>query len=524
MPHELRDYQQEAVNAIWEFCHQNVEGAGYLDCPTGGGKSLIQAASIERILTKYPTTRILCLVHNAELVEQNSEELFELLPNHSYGIYCAGLKKKQMKELTFGSVQSLYRANIPAFDLVFIDEFHMCGANTKMYMMLINKLRAHNPKVKIIGLSATPFRTDSGKISEEGLFTNHIYHVDINRLLKAGYLAPLVTKTTPIDRANFTKVKITRGDYDLQHMESIMLSPKVYIAYMTQIISTFETRNKMLIFGSTLRHAQIMQQTLLENGIDAKYCDGTTPKDERKTIIDEFKAAKKGVLINCGLFTTGFNVRDLDCIALVRATQSPVLYTQVLGRGMRTFVGKVNCLLLDYGGNIDRFGPIDTLTIEPKSKKDKKAEISAKQVKMCTGCGFYSPMAAIECGDCGIPFPVKVIDNSKFSMGASDSDIISQYKKPEWYDITDMSVGLHQKKDKPESLKITYYSGFQAFPEWLRLDLKQGQITWAKRSTALIVMTAQEAYDKRANILRPVSILIDTNDKYPKLLDFRYTK
>jgi len=174
MSHQLRDYQLEAVEAIWQFCHQEKDGAGYLTCPTASGKSLIQAASIERILAAYPKTTILCLVHNKELVEQNSEELLNLLPNHSHGVYCAGLGKRDIKELTFGSVQSLYRTNIPAFDLVFIDEFHMAGSGTKMYMTLIKKLRAHNPNVKIVGLSACDFRADSGKISSEGLFTNHI--------------------------------------------------------------------------------------------------------------------------------------------------------------------------------------------------------------------------------------------------------------------------------------------------------------------------------------------------------------
>ncbi len=192
----LRDYQKEAIDSIYKYFDDN-DGNPLVELPTGAGKSLINAGFIERTVMTWPGTRILMLTHVKELIEQNHEKLLTLWPSSPCGIYSASLKRKDKhQDIIFAGIQSIYNKafELDKFDLVIIDECHMVPNKASgTYRKFLADLKIANPKVKVIGLTATPYRLDNGMLThgDDRIFTDTCYRLPIKTLLDRGYLAPV---------------------------------------------------------------------------------------------------------------------------------------------------------------------------------------------------------------------------------------------------------------------------------------------------------------------------------------------
>ena len=526
---ELRWYQEEAVDAIWDFIWSD-KRASYIVAPCSAGKSLIQASAIQKVLSEYPESKILCVAHNQDLVGQNSSEFGGLCPDIDYGIYCAGLSRKELHDITFGTVQSLARVKtLPEWEIVFVDEFHLCSKNTKNYMKLLKSIWAANPNAKLVGLSATPFRTDSGDIRSEGIFTNKIYEIDIETLLDEGYLAPIVSRTTTDARIDMSQIATVRGEYENSSMAAAFMSEDKYKAYMSLIASIYLSgqRNKFLIFGVNLAHCQAMVSTLESLGIPIFYCDGTTAKKERKRIVEDFRECKRGVLINCGLYTTGFNVKDIDCLAMVFATQSAIKYCQVIGRLQRIAEGKIDGLLLDFGKNIERFGPINLLQVEPKFSNKNKT--TASVVRACMKCGYYTHIKFKNCGECGEPFPIQEREvNKSLTKKASDLSVVSKLNVPKMYDIRGIAYLFVVGRQKKPMVKIKYLTPLNVLEGYLCFDhtgyaLEKARATWiSMRGLQPLPKSTKEAWARRNELQQPVRVIAEKKGMYTEVTTHYY--
>lgn len=393
MTYTLRPYQQEAVDATLAHFRKTDEPA-VIVLPTGAGKSLVIAE-----LARLAKRKILVLAHVKELVEQNYEKFITLTADNSIdaGIFSAGLKRKESHhQVTFASVQSV-APNLDAFDeshsLLIVDECHRMSMNEdSQYAQVITALKQHNPQLKVLGLTATPYRMGMGWVYQNHYrgfirtpdprpFTACIYELPLRYMIKAKFLTPPRLIDAPIAQYDFSALPTNSfGECAEKDMNQLLVKhPRVTQSICEQIIEHSEHRQGVMIFATTLAHAREITGYLPND--QTALITGDTPYDERDKLINAFKRKELKYLVNLSVLTTGFDAPHVDFIAILRPTQSVSLYQQIVGRGLRLAPNKKDCLVIDYAGNgFDLYHP------EVGSKKPNE-DSEAVQV-LCPECGF----------------------------------------------------------------------------------------------------------------------------------------
>lgn len=390
----LRPYQQQAVDATVQ--HFRVSNkAAVIVLPTGAGKSLVIAE-----LARLARRKILVLTHVKELVEQNHDKFRQYgdQAGTKSGVYSAGLNLKQtQQQVTFASVQSVVR-NLAQFaqqySLVIIDECHRVSdfEQDNQYGKIIQQLLQHNAKLKVLGLTATPYRMGIGWIykyhyhgikrtDETRPFEKCIYELPLSFMLKNGYLTQPTFVDAPIAQYDFSALTSNaQGEYNSEQVNELLVRyPRVTQAIIEQVETYAKTRKGVMIFAATVKHANEILGYLPENS--AALVTGATNNNDRAELIEQFKQQKIKYLVNVSVLTTGFDAPHVDLIAILRPTESVSLYQQIVGRGLRLAEGKEDCLVIDYAGNgINIYHP------EVGSKKPN-SESELVQV-FCPACGF----------------------------------------------------------------------------------------------------------------------------------------
>ena len=362
----LRDYQRAAVEATLKHFRKSDDSA-VIVLPTGAGKSLVIAE-----LARLAKRKILVLAHVKELVEQNHAKY------HSYGltagIYSAGLKQKETQhQVTFASVQSVAR-NLSRFaeeySLLIVDECHRINDDeNSQYGQIIQQLTQHNTRLKVLGLTATPYRMGMGWIyryhyhgfSRADMarpFQHCIYELPLKYMIKQGYLTAPRMVDAPIAQYDFSSLQANSyGNYaDAEVNQLLVRHPRVTRAICEQIIELAQQRQGVMVFAATVEHANEIHGDL--PGPESALITGTTDNSERDRLIRQFKQRQLKYLVNVAVLTTGFDAPHVDMIALLRPTQSVSLFQQIVGRGLRLAEGKQDCLVMDYAGTgFDLFYP-----------------------------------------------------------------------------------------------------------------------------------------------------------------------
>ncbi|MBW9431064.1 DEAD/DEAH box helicase [Atlantibacter hermannii] len=385
----LRPYQREAVDATLAHFRQSADPA-VIVLPTGAGKSIVIAE-----LARVARGRVLVLAHVKELVEQNHAKYCAL--GLEADIYSAGLKRKQSQaKVVFGSVQSVARNPDDfqgEFSLLIVDECHrISDDDDSQYQQILRHLRQSNPRLCLLGLTATPFRLGKGWIyqfhyhgmvrgDENALFRDCIYELPLRYMIKHGYLTPPERLDMPVVQYDFSRLQpqangiFSEAELNLELKKQRRITPHI----ISQIVDFAATRMGVMIFAATVEHAREITG-LLPDG-EAALITGETPGPERDRLINDFKARRFRYLVNVSVLTTGFDAPHVDVIAILRPTESVSLYQQIVGRGLRLYEGKTDCLILDYAGN-----PHDLFTPEVGAAK-KGADNVPVQV-FCPSCGF----------------------------------------------------------------------------------------------------------------------------------------
>lgn len=355
----LRPYQQEAVDATLDHFRKSDESA-VIVLPTGAGKSLVIAE-----LARLARRRILVLTHVKELVEQNHAkyESYGL----SGGIFSAGLKRKENQhQVTFASVQSV-AANLDQFrdeySLVIIDECHrVSGEETSQYQRIIELLRQQNDSLKVLGLTATPYRLAMGWIyryhyrgfvrgGEDKPFQHCIYELPLSYMINRGYLTRPELVNAAVAQYDFSALPQDRfGEYAEKDVNQLLSKhQRVTRAIIEQVMEQAVERQGVMIFAATVEHAREITGYLPEH--QTALVTGATGQKDRDLLIQQFKQRQLKYLVNVSVLTTGFDAPHVDFIAILRPTQSVSLYQQIVGRGLRLDEGKRDCLVIDYAGN-----------------------------------------------------------------------------------------------------------------------------------------------------------------------------
>lgn len=488
---KLREYQHPAVESVFKYFENGGTGNPLIAMPTGTGKAIILGAFIKEAYLRYPNQRFIKLTHVKELIKQNHDRLLELWPTAPVGIYSAGLGRRDtIFPITYAGIASAYK-NPHYFghlDLIIIDEAHLVSPKEgTMYQKFIRKIREVNPLVKVIGLTATDYRLGQGKLTEDdGIFTHVVFDMTgvegFNWFISQGYLSPLIPRKTHTE-LNVEDVKVIGGDYVQKELQMAVDQESITNEILKETIWLGKDRKHWLVFASGIEHAEHVSDMLDSMGVESTFIHSKMSAETRDKNLADYKAGKYQAMVNNGILTTGFDFPEIDLIVMLRPTQSPGLWVQMLGRGTRPVYAdgysletadgrlaaikagpKQNCLVLDFAGNTRRLGPINDPQIPKRKGKGGGGEAP---VKVCPECGIYNHAAIRFCFNCGAEFPKEV----KIWTGASTEELLrDSIPQVETFQVHKVVYTEHHKKDKPPSIKVSYYCGLRLFEEWVCLE------------------------------------------------------
>lgn len=522
-------FQEEAIDNAFAYIRQTGLNP-LIQAPTGSGKSVIVANIISRFLKNNPKGKVVQLAHQKELIEQNSECFEEWFPKLFYGICAAELGRRNTNDqVIFGQIQTIknYVKKLGHVDLIVVDEAHWGVAqHVSMYNNFFNYLREINPNLIIIGLTATPFTKKGSSLLNTGIFHNLVYNIPITTLIKEKFLCEPIPISC-LNQADLSHVKTSNGDFNLTDMAAAFHENDVTNKALKEVTKFGNKRKKWLVFASNVAHTKEVCAKLNDLGIKSNYIVGDTGKD-RARILEDFKNGEYQALVNYGVLTTGVNVRDIDMIVMLRGTQSPGLWIQILGRGMRTHPNKDNCLVLDFGGNIERFGAIDKMTFKRGAKTERTA-LTITPVKICrnTNCRASNAANAKKCKYCGTEFMVEERALNIDTVSGSGQILSTQELKPIVIPIDDVSYKKHVKRaNGNQSMRVMYRNGITIYNEWLAFGNNSANFKthpwWRARCDLPIPVDVDEALKHKDCLLKPKAIKVRTGGKHPEVIGYEF--
>ena len=458
-----RHYQKAAHDATWQYL-SNQNGEPLIVLPTGAGKSLVIAMLVEQ--AREFDARVIVLQHRKELIEQNAEKIQILLPKIKVGVYSAGLNSRDTNaDVVCAGIQSVHSKahEFGRRELILIDEVHLVSGNDdSMYGKFLADIRAINPRARMVGLTATPFRTGEGPIcGKNKLFQRICYEAFTGDLIREGFLCPVTNK--PADATvDTSKIKQRGSEFISSEMAKAFDSGDKVALACGEIVAKCHDRHSVLVFSAGVEHAEHVADTLRTlTGERVGLVTGDTLSIERVTTLADFKAGGLRWLVNCDVLTTGFDAPCIDAIAILRATMSPGLFAQIVGRGLRKHDKKTECLILDFGGNIARHGSIDDPNYgraTPGSGSGGSGVEKNGRGKECLNCGIDVPSSDKECPECGFRFPDEPKD--RHDETADDTSTLTGMPDPEQWEVVGCTWGIHTKRnapqDAPRTLRVDY--------------------------------------------------------------------
>ena len=395
----LRDYQIAAINSQWRYWRDGEGRKPVVIAPTGAGKSILIATTIRELRRKAASRRVMMVAHRKELIQQNYAELIELAPELllDVGIVCAGLgfryprdTEALAKPVVAGTIQTLFkhRRNAGKFDLLIVDEAHLVPKKSDAtYNKLISDLESVNPEMKMVGYTATPWRLDSGSLIEgtSAIFDGVAYEIGLDVLIDGGHLVPPTTKKITYGMDMDRLRENSYGEFTVASQDDALDCRARELANNLMLSVATEKRKKILVFLPSINSCETVAKFLKSAGREVETVHNDMTAAERDAAIQSFKSGAAEYCCNVEILTTGSNIPSIDCVALMRATTSSVLVVQMVGRGLRTHPGKSDCLILDYGGNFDRHGPIDTIVAPHKERSESESTGSDGDAGMSDG-------------------------------------------------------------------------------------------------------------------------------------------
>lgn len=395
---QLRPYQQEAFESIINWVKKSFDPC-LINAATGAGKSLIIAAVAEALHSISGGKKILCLAPSRELVLQNREKY--LATGNPASIFSASAGGKCLKHPVVFGTEKTVKNHIEKFGSQFcavvIDEAHKVTPTIKA---IIEQLQSKNNKLRVIGLTATPYRMGTGyiyKVDENGrtldetetinpFFTKLLYKIEARYLIDQGYLTPPVFESGESESYDTSGLTLNRmGQFDSQEVDRAFVGQgRKTSLIVAEIVAKAHNRMGVMIFAATVQHAHEVMESLPPKL--SAIVTGDTEKHERESILNRFKAMELKYLVNVAVLTTGFDAPHVHLVAILRATESASLLQQIIGRGLRLHEHKQDCLVMDFAGNIERHCPSGDV-FDPQIKTTKPSESGAMKC-VCPECNY----------------------------------------------------------------------------------------------------------------------------------------
>ncbi|KAK5734138.1 putative ATP-dependent helicase IRC3 [Elasticomyces elasticus] len=363
----LRPYQEDAIQAVLDHLDKGEKRLG-ISLATGGGKTVVFSHLIDRI--EAPTanaTRTLIIAHKQELVDQAVEHCRRLYPDRVVEVEMAGQHATGSADITVASVPTLNSNNrlqkfdASTFKLLIVDEVHHIVAQSYLNVLrhfgLVDS--ETKPVTALVGVSATLSRSDGLSL---GKALDHIvYHKDYLDMIEGEYLTNVIF-TTVQSGTNLKEVKVSAGDFQTSSLSKAINTPEINSLTVRAWLEKAKERKSTLVFAVDVAHVTSLAATFRQFGMDARYVTGSTNKQIRKETVQAFRNGDFPVLLNCGVFTEGTDIPNIDCILLARPTRSRNLLVQMIGRGLRLHAEKQNCHVIDMVSALDS-GIVTTPTL-----------------------------------------------------------------------------------------------------------------------------------------------------------------
>lgn len=399
MKFQLRPYQADAVDSVMSHVKTTVSSC-VIVLPTGAGKSVVVAELAGRLYA-ISKKRVLCIAPSSELVTQNRAKY--LLTGEPASMFSASAGQKNLRHPVVFGTPGTVKGSIDMFGekygAIIIDE---CHGITPTIRFIINEMKRRNPRLRVIGMTATPYRMNTGYIYkdhyEDGqtdetnatdpYFDKVVYELPAKFLIENGFLTPPTTDDVAESYQTGCLEVSRMGSFTSASVEKAFTGQgRKTSRIVSDIVSKASSKKGVMIFCASKKHAAEVIESMPE-GVWV-YVDGDMPKAERDKAISDFRAQKFKYIINVRLLTTGFDAPHVDAIATLCATESPGLYQQIIGRGTRLYEGKDVFHVWDYAGNIERhFSETgDLFTPEIKARPNRPSV--PVEIK-CPDCGYVN--------------------------------------------------------------------------------------------------------------------------------------
>ncbi|PGH15390.1 hypothetical protein AJ80_05574 [Polytolypa hystricis UAMH7299] len=388
----LRDYQEECIQSVLSYLKKGHKRLG-ISLATGSGKTVIFTHLIDRIPTRGEKgTQSIILVHRKELVEQAARHCALAYPDKTVEIEMANSHATGTADITIASIRSLLsKDRIQKFDperykLILVDEAHHIVAPSyreALEYFGLNETSENSPA--LVGVSATFSRFDGLKL---GAAIDHIvYHKDYIDMIGEKWLSDALFTTVNSQVDLSTVGDAPSGDFQTGPLSAAVNTDITNDITVRAWLSRARSRKSTLVFGVDLEHVRCLTDKFRKFGIDARYITSKTPKDLRTQELDSFRNQEYPVLVNCGLFTEGTDIPNIDCVLLARPTRSKNLLVQMIGRGLRLYPGKENCHIIDMVASLST-GVISTPTLFGLHPDEGLREAEVKDIdKLRDGTG-----------------------------------------------------------------------------------------------------------------------------------------
>jgi DNA repair protein RadD len=554
-----RDYQQDAEDALWDYFHHKF-GHPLVLMPTGTGKSVVIASFAKRALWTYPRTRFMCVTHVETLIEQNERKMQDVWPGAPTGIYSAGLGRRDTHQpIIFAGIQSVYEraAEFGFINLLFIDEAHLVSPTDEtMYRAFIAALLLVNPKLKVVGLTATGWRLKVGSLVGGGIFTDVAIDMTTpgawNWFVDNGYLSRLTSRRarTHLDA---TGISTVGGEYNMKEMEKKFDNEQLNRACVEEMMWRFEDRSCWMVFATGVNHCEHVADVLNEMGVPAVAIHSKSKKPDQ--LIEAFKHGEYRAAVSMNKLTTGVDIPHIDAIGVMRRTKSSSLWVQMLGRGTRPCYadgydltcphGRLaamaasrkphGCDVADFVRNTEDLGPINDPVIPDKAKK-KKNGAGGAVMKACPVCDAYCGASARFCV-CGHEF----VSNVKLDPNGSDAEVMTRGPAQEEpvvteFDVTHVTYHPFKSRvgNRPPALRVTYYTNnmLKKFDEYINFEDDSGRTRafnwWNERvppeyRAHMPMPDRTDVAHHHSQWLRiPKKIRVWTNLKKPRIMSYEY--
>ncbi|SMC42746.1 DNA repair protein RadD [Fulvimarina manganoxydans] len=529
----LRPYQRKSLDALYGYW-ETERGSPLIVLPTGAGKSLVIAKMVEELLAQFPDLRVAIVTHSKELIVQNYRELIGLWPAAPAGIYSASVGRREThSRILFCGVQSVYNKVdlIGPRDLIIVDEAHLIPRDSStMYGKFFANMAEITADMRVCGLTATPYRMDSGLLAEGpgAMFDRIVYEANVGDLIEGEYLSPLISKASAA-QIDLNGIGTRAGDFISSDMERAAMADGLVERAVAELVAYGQDRRAWLAFCSGVDHATAVRDAIRAHGIAAETVHGAMKQGERNGVIERFRRGEIRCLTSVNVLSIGFNVPHVDLVALMRGTKSTGMYVQQVGRGFRRAPGKENALILDFASVIRMHGPVDAVSVLPKKKGAKgeteKVTVNDVRAKECPDCESLAALNARTCKVCGHEWQIEVKPSHEAEADATTGILSSEKVPPQSIPVLRWDWKRWKKEGSPDSVRITYVAGLNTYIEWVcpehggRAGEKAAN-WWSEHGGDMPPpRDADEALERRGEATLPATITVRPAKHNPRYFD-----